>query len=98
MRIPIRPSQNSRSCLNRFYYLGIIRERQGKSAVDRRVPGSNHNAYEWFHEAMALYEKAEALAPSGNDDAILRWNTCARQIELHNLTERVEEEYHPMLE
>ena len=29
-------------------------------------------------EAMDWYEKAEALRPAGNDDAILRWNTCAR--------------------
>jgi hypothetical protein len=29
---------------------------------------------------MALYERAEAFSPPGNDDAILRWNTCARVI------------------
>jgi hypothetical protein len=27
---------------------------------------------------MDHYEQAEALRPAGNDDAILRWNTCAR--------------------
>jgi hypothetical protein len=27
---------------------------------------------------MSWYEKAEKLRPSGNDDALLRWNTCAR--------------------
>ena len=27
---------------------------------------------------MDCYEKAEQLRPAGNDDAILRWNTCAR--------------------
>ena len=27
---------------------------------------------------MAHYERAEALRPAGNDDALLRWNTCAR--------------------
>jgi hypothetical protein len=29
---------------------------------------------------MAGYEKAEALREPGNDDAVLRWNTCARLI------------------
>jgi hypothetical protein len=29
---------------------------------------------------MEWYEKAEALQPPGNDDAVLRWNTCARII------------------
>ena len=27
---------------------------------------------------MACYEKAEAIRPAGNDEALLRWNTCAR--------------------
>ncbi len=38
-------------------------------------------AYQWFAEAMSCYEKAEQLSPPGNDDAILRWNTCARILE-----------------
>ena len=29
---------------------------------------------------MSWYEKAEALRPAGNDDALLRWNACARLI------------------
>jgi hypothetical protein len=29
---------------------------------------------------MSYYERAMNCAPSGNDDAILRWNTCARLI------------------
>ena len=27
---------------------------------------------------MDWYEQAEAVRPAGNDDALLRWNTCAR--------------------
>ena len=27
-----------------------------------------------------LFEKAEAIRPAGNDDALLRWNACARLI------------------
>jgi hypothetical protein len=29
---------------------------------------------------MEHFERAEVLRPPGNDDAILRWNTCARVI------------------
>jgi hypothetical protein len=29
---------------------------------------------------MSHYERAMKFAPAGNDDAILRWNTCARII------------------
>ena len=27
---------------------------------------------------MRWYTQAEALRPPGNDDAVLRWNSCAR--------------------
>ena len=36
------------------------------------------NAYHWLREAMSWYERAEQQRPAGNDEAILRWNTCAR--------------------
>ena len=32
---------------------------------------------------MEWYEKAESLRPPGNDEAILRWNTCARILARH---------------
>ena len=34
--------------------------------------------YDWIVEAMRHFERAEWLRPSGNDDARLRWNACAR--------------------
>jgi hypothetical protein len=40
--------------------------------------------YHWLREAMSWYEKAEALRPAGNDESILRWNTCARLLALHD--------------
>ena len=40
---------------------------------------------------MVCYDKAEALRPSGNDDALLRWNACARIIMGNGLTPRTEE-------
>jgi hypothetical protein len=65
---------------HRHYYSGIIHERWAKGQVTTRGPASGYIAYDWFRKAMACYEKAEALSPPGNDDAILRWNTCARLI------------------
>ena len=64
----------------RAYYAGIVLERRAKARLHRSGPGSEEVASEWFHEAMAWYEKAEALRPPGNDEAILRWNTCARML------------------
>ena len=44
------------------------------------TPGYGPRVYEWLREAMDWYEKAEAIRPAGNDDALLRWNACARLI------------------
>ncbi len=41
---------------------------------------------------MSCFEKAEPLRPPGHDDAILRWNTCARIIERNKLVPREPEE------
>ncbi|NIR45450.1 MAG: hypothetical protein GWN99_13670, partial [Gemmatimonadetes bacterium] len=41
-------------------------------------PGAGAAAYEALRQAMEHYEEAEKLRPAGNDDAILRWNTCVR--------------------
>jgi hypothetical protein len=32
---------------------------------------------------MRCFDQAEALRPAGNDDAILRWNRCARLLQSH---------------
>ena len=82
----------------RTYYAGIICERQGKATIDKGIPGSKYVAYEWFRDAMEFFEKAEAIRPRGNDDAILRWNTCVRLIERYNLQPKQEETTQPFLE
>jgi hypothetical protein len=64
----------------RAYYAGIICERQAKARLEHGGPGSGFAAYEWLREAMDWYHKAEAIRPAGNDDAMLRWNTCARAL------------------
>lgn len=67
----------------REYYAGIIWERQGHAHLRQRGLSSNANTYHALREAMQHYERAETLRPHGNDDAILRWNACAR-ILMHN--------------
>lgn len=67
----------------RHYYNGIIGERKGRALISRGP--SSAFAYIAFREAMDDFEKAEALRPPGNDDAILRWNACVRTIESANL-------------
>lgn len=63
---------------SRSYYGGILCERQAKAALGRGGPGSGRIAYQWLREAMERFEEAVAAAPPGNDDAVLRWNTCVR--------------------
>lgn len=82
----------------RSYYAGIICERQGKATLNQGVPGAKYLAYEWFADAMEHFEKAAAIRPAENDDAILRWNTCVRLIMRNNLEPRQEEDHQFFLE
>lgn len=65
------------------YYTGIIFERRAKANLNQGAPGAGHVAYGWFAKAMNFYEKAMALSPADNEDAILRWNSCVR-IQMRN--------------
>jgi hypothetical protein len=67
-----------RDSYKRLYYSGIIRERRGKAELRRDHPGSSQSVRAWLQEAMASYERAEAIRPAGIDEALLRWNACAR--------------------
>src|SRR6201993_5240074 len=62
------------------YYEGIIWERLGNARIRHGGAGAGASAYHALREAMDHYEKAMNFAIPGNDDAILRWNTCARVI------------------
>ena len=68
----------------RAYYSGIVYERRAKAVLNK----GGVNAYELFSEAMKCFEKAESLRPADNDDAILRWNGCARIIDRNTLAPR----------
>ncbi len=67
----------------RLYYAGIIHERRAKCLYHKGTPGCGHLAYQGLVRAMESYEKAQAIHPPKNDDAVLRWNTCVRIIETH---------------
>ena len=81
----------------RVYYTGIISERRARAQLHRGALGSADVAAEGFRDAMRWYEKAEAMRPAGNDESILRWNTCARMLGRHERTPAVNE-YEPALE
>jgi hypothetical protein len=76
----------------RAYYSGIVAERRAKAKLAQHAPDCRYQAYDLFQEAMKWFEKAEAIRPPGHDDALLRWNTCARIIARNNLVAREEEE------
>lgn len=81
---------------SKAYYMGIIHERLGNVALDSSTHGSDWDAYEWYLEAMEFFERAEKISPSGNNDAILRWNTCARTIMQHKLQARPVDAINPV--
>jgi hypothetical protein len=76
----------------RAYYTGILSERRAKAKLSQNTPDCRFQAYDLFHDAMQWFEKAESVRLHGNDDALLRWNTCARIIEQNKLIPREEEE------
>jgi hypothetical protein len=68
---------------DRLYYGGIVCERRARAHLARGGPSGGHIAYEWFVNAMELFEQSMAIRPPGNDDAVLRWNACARTLDRH---------------
>ena len=70
------------------YYEGVILERWAKAQSARE--SSDNVSCDWLRMAMSCYDKAETIRPPGNDEAILRWNACARMIERSepNVTDR----------
>ena len=75
----------------RLYYMGLLHERRAKAQL--RAGRPPHTLLVLLEEAMRSYEEAEKIRPTGNDDAILRWNRCARLIHAH-----AESEWHREVE
>jgi hypothetical protein len=84
---------------DRAYYAGIVCERWAESLLRQGSPGAGFTAFQSLRQAMEHYERAGAVRPPGNDDALLRWNTCAR-ILMRNpeLRPRGDEAFEPALE
>lgn len=68
----------------REYYSGIICERRAMAQLSIPGASSGQIAYDWLRRAMAFFERADETSPPRNNDAILRWNTCARLINARN--------------
>jgi len=67
----------------RAYYSGLICERRAKKLLEVRAPGTDSVIYNGLREAMAHYDEAERIRPPGEDDPLLRWNSCARILMKH---------------
>ncbi len=65
------------------YYTGIIFERRAKTHYKKGGPGSEAVAYDWYIKAMEAFNEALAGCDPNNQDAVLRWNSCARFINSH---------------
>jgi hypothetical protein len=77
------------------YYAGIIDERLGHAQLAHAVMHAEAMAYESLRSAMESFDEAARLRQPGNDDAILRWNTCARTIDRLHLQVTPEGQYEP---
>jgi hypothetical protein len=79
------------------YYAGIIWERSAHAQIRKGAPTASFSAFDALIQAMHCYEQAIELRLPGNDDAILRWNTCARILMRNpNLRAKPDEAYEPV--
>jgi tetratricopeptide (TPR) repeat protein len=65
----------------RLYYTGLLHERRAKAQM--HVGRAPHTLAPLFAEAMRCFAEAETIRPADNDDALLRWNRCARLLQSH---------------
>jgi hypothetical protein len=87
-----------KSPYDREYYNGMIWERSAQALLRRGAPNASFAAYDAYLRAMDYYERAQGLRSPGNDDSILRWNSCARVLNGNpNLRQHPEEEFNPLL-
>jgi hypothetical protein len=73
-------AQSLPDAYERAYFTGIVYERRGKAHHRLHAPQSGMIAYDWLRRAMVAFEQAEQLRPHGDDQAILRWNSCVRRL------------------
>ena len=81
------------------YYNGVICERWAKAMLHRGAAESAAMAYDSIEKALAFYAAAERVRPPGNDEVILRWNSCVRILQRNpQLRPREAEAWEPSLE
>jgi hypothetical protein len=81
------------------YYTGIIYERRGKYHLKKGGPGSGALVFDWLAKALKAYEETLTDCDPDNQDAILRWNSCARIINKHPDVKPMEDDTsEPMLD
>ena len=73
----------------RAYFDALIKERRARAYF---AHGRLSLAHDWLVDALHGFDKAMGLRPSGNDDAVLRWNACVRL--LQRIPERARETDH----
>jgi hypothetical protein len=76
----------------RAYYSGLVAERRARALLGKGGPGRSLPAGDWLREAMQAFERAEAVKPADNDDALLRWNACVRLLQRHPELMTIDEE------
>ena len=79
----------------RFYYDGIIHERLAHAQLAAGAMHAEAMARESLRTAMTAFEDAERLREPGNDNALLRWNTCLRTLEQMRVSDESEGQYEP---
>ena len=79
----------------RAYYAGIISERLAHAQLASGAMHAEAMALSTLRSAMESFEKAEQLRQPGNDDAILRWNTCQRTLAGMRRQDVADEVYEP---
>ncbi|MBI5894720.1 MAG: hypothetical protein HZB24_01460 [Desulfobacterales bacterium] len=65
------------------YYTGLIFERRAKHHLRQGGPGAGTIAYQWLAKALEAFGTALGSCDPGKQDAVLRWNSCARILNTH---------------
>ena len=76
----------------RAYFSGLVSERRARALMTRGGPGRSLPAGDLLREAMRAFERAEAVQPADNEDALLRWNACVRLLERYPELAEVDDE------
>jgi hypothetical protein len=79
----LKQTDKLESPYERAYYAGIAWERRARARFNAGGHDSKHHTYDWIRRALEFFQIAENLRPEGNDDVLLRWNTCVRLLRQH---------------